>query len=113
MIASHDRLRSKMNRLLRGTAKAIERHAGHFNWEPGQERRAACDAHALLADLTNTTDDNVSDFGFVYPGAFDQAFQCVRQQLIGTCRAQCTFVAANWGAHSVYNDGFCHDAFSY
>src|SRR3546814_12424781 len=59
--ARHHRLRGELDRLLRRTALAVDRHRGDRVGELRGEHRVAADVHRLLTALRNAAGDDVAD----------------------------------------------------
>src|SRR3546814_17006106 len=59
--ARHHRLRGELDRLLRRTALAVDRHRGDRVGELRGEHRVAADVHRLLTALRNAAGDDVVD----------------------------------------------------
>ncbi len=99
-----------MQRLLRGTALAVNGGGGHAFGKLGGQHRVARDVHALLTGLIDATDDHVFDEGGIDLGAVHKRVENFAAEICGVPIFETTAFAATCGTCGGNDICFCHEA---
>ena len=107
--ARHHRLRGEVQRLLRRSALAVDRHRRHAVGQRRGEHDVAAEREGLLADLADAADDDVVDRRRIDPGLGDDRVEHRRAEIGGVDAGETAIAAAAGGAAGRDDIGFgCH-----
>ncbi|KAF0956719.1 hypothetical protein MLGJGCBP_00035 [Rhodococcus sp. T7] len=87
-----------MYSLLRGSALAVDGHAGHCLGQARSEGRGAGDIARLRTDVVQAAEDHVVDRRGVDTVAFDECADHMGREVDRVCGGQCAAAAAYRGA---------------
>ena len=95
---AHHALRGEVQRLLRRTALAVQRHAGHLLRQSGGQPAGPGDVAGLRPDHVDAAEDDVLDLRRVDARTLDERLEHMRAQVSGVRLGQTTVAAADGGA---------------
>jgi hypothetical protein len=108
LLTRHHRLHREVERLLAGTACAVDRGPGDALRPAGGEDRVAPDVAGLIADLRHASPDHVVDNLGTDTGAFQQFVEDDGGQVGGVHPGQPTVALPYCGAYRLGNDRLTH-----